>query len=89
MYLFDHNITLHNNSNIYRKSGDKSLRRSKQWPLAKLVTTKPIKESSEQRHSTKSMPKVKPLISPNFVDNLFKQTRFTKYVVNKLKILFL
>lgn len=62
---------------MFRKSGKKDIKGSKQWPPARTVTSK-RKQSSEQLRSTKLMSKVKPLISPNLVENLFKQTRFTK-----------
>lgn len=63
---------------LTRKSGNnKASRGSKQWPPARTVTTKRCK-SSEQLRPTKLMSKVKPLIPPNLVENLFKQTRFSK-----------
>ncbi|XP_025412288.1 EF-hand calcium-binding domain-containing protein 1 isoform X2 [Sipha flava] len=62
---------------IFTKSGKKDSRGSKQWPPARIVNSK-RKQLSEQLNSTKLMSKVKPLISPNLIENLFKQTRFTK-----------
>lgn len=62
---------------LYRKSGKKDTKGPKQWPPARIVTSK-RNQSSEQLRSTKLMSKVKPLISPNLVENLFKQTRFSK-----------
>ncbi|XP_060841429.1 calaxin isoform X1 [Rhopalosiphum padi] len=58
------------------KSGTKIIRGSKQWPPAKTVNSK--RKQLSELCSTKSMSKVKHIIPPNFVDNLFKQTRFTK-----------
>ncbi|XP_050430665.1 calaxin-like [Adelges cooleyi] len=59
------------------KQGNKLLKLPKKWPQARAVTVK-RKQSPERPRAIKTMSKVKPSISHNFVENLFKQTRFTK-----------